>query len=321
MPEVKYRYDPNTLTYTQIKLTAWDYFKRSFGLLVIAMLLAVGIFFMYYKTFDSLKEKALKKEIQTLEFQYGVINRKINSLNEVLDKIKQRDHNIYRSLFEGEPVDEVKISMDFIEKHNGILTLPNAPLLISTKTKVENLELDLFQQSLSLTDVEAMVKDKKNMLSSIPAIQPVSNKNLKRMASGYGHRKHPIYKTWKFHAGMDFSADKGTPVYATGDGKVVVARKSKRGLGYHLVIDHGYSYKTIYAHMDDFSVKSGDRVKRGQVIGFVGNTGASTGPHLHYEVKKRNKHVNPINYYYEDLTPEQYEKMLEMSSMNRQSLD
>ena len=159
------------------------------------------------------------------------------------------------------------------------------------------------------------------MLAALPAIQPVSNKNLSRMASGYGNRIHPIYKTMKFHAGMDFSAKSGTPIYATGDGKILKVRRSKRGYGNHVVINHGYGYKTLYAHMKKYIVRQGQTVKRGEVIGYVGSTGTSVAPHLHYEVHKDGRKINPVNFYYNDLNPEEYEKMLEISSQNNQSFD
>ena len=159
------------------------------------------------------------------------------------------------------------------------------------------------------------------MLAALPAIQPVSNKNLSRMASGYGYRIHPIYKTRKMHSGMDFSAKTGTEIYATGDGKISKVRKSRRGYGNHVVIEHGYGYKTLYAHMSKYIVRKGQKVKRGEVIGYVGSTGTSVAPHLHYEVHKDGKKINPVNFYYNDLTPEEYEKMLEISSQNNQSFD
>lgn len=159
------------------------------------------------------------------------------------------------------------------------------------------------------------------MLSSIPAIQPVSNKNLSRMASGFGYRIDPIYKTRKFHAGMDFSAPRGTPIYATGDGKVIKVRKSRRGYGNHVKIDHGYGYETLYAHMSKYIVRQGQNIKRGEVIGYIGNTGKSVAPHLHYEVHKDGRKINPVNFYYNDLSPEEYEKMLELSNQSNQSFD
>jgi len=321
MSEAKYKFDPSNLEYVKIKLTFWDYMKRFLGVMLLAFLIAVVIFYLYYKRFDSLKDKALKYELNILRIEYESVNKRVETLNEVLTKIKNRDHNIYRTLFEASPLDEIVLHEDYSKKYEQFASLENKQLLAETKERLDHLALDLYEQSLSLTDLEGLVKDQKNRLDSKPAIQPVSNKKLKKMASGYGYRLHPIYKTRKFHAGMDFSAAKGTPIYATGDGVVIVARMSKRGLGHHLVINHGYGYITVYGHMAEFEVKRKQKVKRGQVIGYVGNTGASTGPHLHYEVKKNGKHVNPINYYYNDLTPEEYEQMLEMSSLNRQSLD
>lgn len=321
MSKHKYHYDINTLTYKRIRLTPWDYTKRIIVFLVFAFLCGAFIFYLYYKFFDSLKEKSLKNEIKVLTTQYELMNNKIKNLAIIAEKIKQRDLNIYRAIFEGKPREEIKISGGMNSDIESIVNLENAELLFQTKAILEELNKNFYEQSKSLTEVEKLVKDKNKMLSSIPAIQPVSNKDLKRMASGYGYRRHPIYKTWKFHAGMDFTVPKGTPIYATGDGKVLVTKTSRTGLGNHVILDHGYGYVTVYAHMEAYSVKKNKYVKRGQIIGYVGNTGLSTGPHLHYEVRKNGKPINPINFYYDDLTPELYEKMLKLSSRNQQSLD
>jgi len=166
-----------------------------------------------------------------------------------------------------------------------------------------------------------MARNKEKMLASIPAIQPVANKNLKKMASGYGYRIHPIYKVRKMHWGTDFSAPTGTPIYATGDGKVTTYKRSRSGYGYHIVIDHGFGYETLYGHMSKIEVRRGQRVKRGDVIGYIGSTGSSTAPHLHYEVMKDGRKINPINYFFNDLSPEEYEEMLIISSHSNQSFD
>jgi murein DD-endopeptidase MepM/ murein hydrolase activator NlpD len=197
----------------------------------------------------------------------------------------------------------------------------NSDLIIESAKKADQITKQLYIQSKSYDEVYQMAIQKEKMLASIPAIQPVSNKELKRMASGYGMRMHPIYKRRKMHTGMDFSAESGTEIYATGDGKIVEVTRSNRGYGNHVVIDHGYGYQTLYAHMSKFNVRRGEEIKRGQIIGYVGSTGTSVAPHLHYEVLKNRDKVNPINYYFNDLSPEEYEKMIEFASQPTQSFD
>ena len=231
--------------------------------------------------------------------------------------------NIYRVIFEAEPIAEEirKAGFGGVNKYSYLEGFSNSELLTKIDKKFDILTKQLYIQSKSFDQVIELTKNKNDMLSSIPAIQPVSNKDLGRMASGFGYRIDPIYKTRKFHAGMDFSAKTGTPIYATGNGKVFRVRKSKRGYGNHVIIDHGYGYKTLYAHMSKSSVKKNQKVNRGDIIGYVGNTGKSVAPHLHYEVHKDGKKVNPINFYYNDLSANEYEKMIEISNQSNQSFD
>ena len=241
----------------------------------------------------------------------------------MLDDIQQRDDNIYRVIFEADPIPKSirKAGYGGINRYQDLTGYNNAELVIDITKKIDQITKQLYIQSKSFDDIIDLAKNKADMLASIPAIQPVSNKDLSRMASGYGSRIHPIYKTKKFHAGMDFSAKTGTPIYATGDGKIFKVRKSRRGYGNHVIIDHGFGYKTLYAHMSKYIVRRGEKVKRGDVIGYVGSSGTSVAPHLHYEVHYNGKKINPVNFYYNDLTPDQYEKMLEISSQNNQSFD
>tara|TARA_B100002019_G_C21121874_1_gene523767 strand:- start:53 stop:898 length:846 start_codon:yes stop_codon:yes gene_type:complete len=279
--------------------------------------------FIFFTFFDSPKEKMLNREIENMVFQYNQIKDKLNQISLVMADLQNRDDNIYRVIFEAEPIPNSirKAGYGGVNRYEALKGYNNSDLIINTTKKLDQISKQLYIQSKSFDEIIELAKHKSEMLAAIPAIQPVSNKNLSRMASGFGPRIDPIYKTKKFHAGMDFSAKTGTPIYATGNGKVIRVRKSRKGYGNHVKIDHGYGYITLYAHMQKYIVKKGQKVKRGEVIGYVGNTGKSVAPHLHYEVHKNGKKVNPVNFFYNDLTSEEYEKMIILSSQNNQSFD
>jgi murein DD-endopeptidase MepM/ murein hydrolase activator NlpD len=283
-------------------------------------LVMVIIFFQF---FDSPKEKTLNREIENLTTQFEVVQNKLSQLELVLDDVQKRDDNIYRVIFEADPIPSSirKAGYGGVNRYQELNGFKNSDLIIETSKKIDQITKQIYIQSKSFDDIIELAKNKADMLAALPAIQPVSNTDLSRMASGYGYRIHPIYKTRKLHAGMDFSAKTGTPIYATGDGKISKVRKSRKGYGNHVVIEHGYGYKTLYAHMIKYIVKKGQKVKRGEVIGYVGSTGTSVAPHLHYEVHKNGRKIDPANFYYNDLTPEEYEKMLEICSQNNQSFD
>ena len=323
MAKIKYYYDTKTLSYKPIKLNSSEKIRGYFIFFLSSILLSFFILMIFYQFFDSPKEKRLKLEIQNLTSQYKVINDDMKQVEKVLDEIQDRDDNIYRVIFEADPIPNSIRKQGFggINRYEKLLGLSNSELMINTSKKIDQLTKQLYLQSKSFDEVIDLAKNKSNMLASIPAIQPVANKDLKRMASGYGFRIHPIYKTRKMHYGMDFSAKTGTEIYATGDGVISKVKKSKRGYGNYVKINHGFGYETLYAHMSKYIVKRGQKVKRGEVIGYVGNSGISTAPHLHYEVRKDNKKINPMNFYYNDLSPEEYEKMLEISLQSNQSLD
>lgn len=272
---------------------------------------------------DSPKEKLLKKENNQLKSQYELLNKRMDQVTAVLEDIQRRDDEIYRVIFEAEPIAKEIREAGFggVNRYKKIEGYKNSELIIESAEKLDQITKQMYIQSKSFDEVHDLAVRKEEMLASIPAIQPVSNKELKRMASGYGMRMHPIYKRRKFHTGMDFSAERGTEIYATGAGTVVHVEKSQRGYGNHVVIDHGYGYKTLYGHMSKFNVRKGEEIKRGQVIGYIGNTGTSVAPHLHYEVIKSGEKVNPINYYFNDLTPQEYEQMIEFASQPTQSFD
>jgi len=323
MAKIKYYYDTKTLSYKPIKLNSSEKIRGYFIFFLSSILLSFFILMIFYQFFDSPKEKRLKLEIQNLTSQYEVINNDMKQVETVLDEIQERDDNIYRVIFEADPIPTSIRKQGFggVNRYEKLLGLSNSELMINTSKKIDQLTKQLYLQSKSFDEVIDLAKNKSNMLASIPAIQPVANKDLKRMASGYGYRIHPIYKTRKMHYGMDFSAKTGTEIYATGDGIVSKIKRSKRGYGNYVKINHGFGYETLYAHMSKYIVKRGQKVKRGEVIGYVGNSGISTAPHLHYEVRKDNKKINPMNFYYNDLSPEEYEKMLEISLQSNQSLD
>ena len=323
MTKVKYYYDKKSLSYKEINLTLKQKIQNLLVYILSASIITSLSFFVFYSFFDSPKEKKLKSEINFLTSNYQKFESKLLEIETVLDDIQKRDDNIYREIFEANPIPtEIrKAGFGGVNKYKYLEGFSNTELLKELDNKFDVLKKQLYVQSKSFDQIIELTKDKNKMLSSIPAIQPLSNKDLSRMASGFGYRIDPIYKTRKFHAGMDFSAKTGTPIYATGDGKVFKVSKSKRGYGNHVVIDHGYGYKTLYAHMSKTAVKRNQKVSRGDVIGFVGNTGKSVAPHLHYEVHKDGKKINPVNFYYNDLNAEEYERMIEISSRSNQSFD
>ena len=323
MAKIKYYYDTKTLSYKRIELNAFDKFKRSLSYVAASAFTGLIMVIVFFQFFDSPKEKKLKSEIENLVVQYDILSKKMTQIDLVLDDIQQRDDNIYRVIFEADPIPSSirKAGFGGVNRYKDIRNFSNSELVVEVTKKADKLSKQLYIQSKSFDEVIDLAKNKADMLASIPAIQPIANKNLGRVASGYGYRIHPIYKTRKLHTGMDFTAPQGTPIYATGDGKIAKVRRSRKGYGNHVIIDHGYGYQTLYAHMRKYIVYRGQKVKRGEIIGYVGSTGTSVAPHLHYEVMKNKRKINPVNYYYNDLSPEEYEKMLEISSQNNQSFD
>ncbi|MBT7896330.1 MAG: M23 family metallopeptidase [Flavobacteriales bacterium] len=323
MAKIKYYYDTKTLSYKRIKLSKLEKTKRYLSFFFSSICFSIVIIVLFFKFFDSPKEKKLKNEITNLISQYKVIDDNMKQIEIVLDDIQLRDDNVYRTIFEADPIPNSIRKQGFggVNRYKKLEGYSNSKIIINTTKKINQLTKQLYLQSKSFDEIINLAINKTEMLSSIPAIQPVSNKDLSRMASGYGYRIHPIYKTRKLHTGMDFSAKVGTEIYATGEGTISKVRRSKRGYGNHVKINHGFGYETLYAHMSKYIVKRGQKVKRGEVIGYVGNTGTSVAPHLHYEVHKDKRKINPVNFYYNDLNPEEYEKMLEIASQSNQSFD
>jgi murein DD-endopeptidase MepM/ murein hydrolase activator NlpD len=323
MAKVKYHFNPESFTVEEVKLTFRDRLRRGIISIISGLVLAVLLLFVAYTFFSSPKERMMQREIAHLELQYAILNDRMEQAQKVLDDLSDRDDNIYRVIFEAEPVPESKRKAGYggVDRYARLDGFDNSEMMISTTRRMDQLYSQLYVQSKSFDEVFELAKTKEEMLRRIPAIQPVRDIDIKRISSYYGYRTDPFYKVRKFHDGVDFSAPIGKEIVATGDGTVVEIKRSRRGYGNTLIIDHGYSYKTVYAHLHTFEVRKGQKVKRGQVIGTIGNTGKSTAPHLHYEVRKNNRAVNPIHFFFNDLTPEQYEEMLELSLRPTQSMD
>lgn len=315
MRKVYYIYNPKTRTYDRVYPTLKQRIVNILTRLFVGMGLGVASFILLLWIFGSPSENQLRIENSRLLAQYNVLSRRLDEALGVMQGIQQRDDNLYRVVLQADPVADAvrKAGFGGTNRYEELMDMANADLVINTTQKLDMLNRQLYIQSKSFDEVVDLFKDHDNMLQSIPAIQPVANKDLKYTASGYGMRIDPIYKTVKFHSGMDFSANIGTPVYATGDG-VVKKAGWQSGYGKIIVINHGHGYETWYAHLNDYDVRVGQKVKRGEVIGEVGNTGKSTGPHLHYEVHVKGKVVNPVNYYFMDLSAEDYDKMIELAA-------
>lgn len=323
MAKVKYYYDPKTLSYRKIEKTP-AYRLRQSLLYIGSIFLAAFLIYIVADSFiDSPKEKRLRRELENMKLQYSLLGDRMDQLSEVLADLQQRDDNIYRVIFEAEPLPESvrEAGIGGVNRYRKLDGYENSELIVQTAKKLDKLTKQVYVQSKSFDEVVNMAKDKQKFLASIPAIQPVANQDLKRMASGYGWRLDPFTKTLKMHHGMDFSAETGTPIYATGDGEVIRADSRSSGFGKHIRIDHGYGYITVYAHLSDYNVRKGEKVKRGDLIGYVGNTGRSRGPHLHYEVHHNGERLNPVNFYYGELSAEEFNRFLEMSSQSNQSFD
>lgn len=323
MSKIKYRYNPASLTYDKVELRFHHKLLRVLGFLSAVLFASFIIIVLAYTYIDSPKEKHLKREISQLELQYEILDSRLSEMDGVLAELQLRDDNIYRVIFEAEPIPgEIrKAGFGGVNKYKMLENYDNSELMVAATRNLDVITKQMYVQSKSYDEVMNLVKNKTDMLSSIPAIQPVANKDLRRMASGYGFRIDPIYKTRKMHQGMDFTANTGTEIYSTGDGKVIKVTSSRRGYGNHVMIDHGFGYVTLYGHMSKFNVRNGQKVNRGDVIGYVGNTGKSVGPHLHYEVRKNGRAINPVNFYFNDLSPDEFEEMIELSSQANQSFD
>lgn len=322
MARIKYYYNTAKLRYEKVEITWKQRLLRVFGFLSATAVFALLIIVFAYSYLDSPKEKQLKREINQLQLQYELAHDKLSLMEKVMKNLQDRDDNIYRVIFEAEPISEtIRTSGFTATNYNELQSYSNGELMIETAKRINRVAKQMYIQSRSYDEVSKMVKDKAKLLASIPAIQPISNKELNRIGSGFGYRIDPIYKTVKMHEGIDFTAPMRTEIYATGNGRVVTVDRLHRGYGNMIVIDHGYGYRTLYAHLSKFNVRPGQQVKRGEVIGYVGNTGKSTAPHLHYEVIKDGAKVNPINFFYNDISASQYEQLITNASVVNQAFD
>lgn len=323
MKKIKYFYNTNTLRYEKLVTPLRVKLLRMFSFL--AAVAVAGFLFMQvaYRYFPSSNEERLMLENERMQEKVDLVQQQIQQMSRQLREIEKRDNEVYRSIFEASPIpDSARAKMmEKQQEQRLIASLTDKELNGSIIEQIKNLSSRLFAQNKSFDAIDNMVKNKEALLAATPAIQPVSNKNLSRLASGFGYRIDPVYKTTKFHAGLDFAAPQGSPVYATADGVVEVAANLGNGFGNHVVIQHGFSYETLYGHLVRIKARAGQKVRRGEVIGWVGNTGKSTGPHLHYEVHKNGREINPIYFFYNDLTPEQFDRLLKIAAAGNQSFD
>src|SRR5687768_9526685 len=326
MARIKYYYDTETCKYERVKVKTSDVILNGLGILSLTVAMAAGLLtvYLYSNYFESPKELILKNEVTELEFYYQKLSKDVAHLSSILDNIEHRDDNIYRVVLGAEPIEKSV-------RHAGVggsdryvdireKDMAHEDLVLALNEKVDLLRRKLYIESKSQDEVVTLAEKKEKLYAAIPAIQPISNKQLLALSSGFGWRTHPIYKVKKLHPGIDFAASIGTPIYATADGTIAEVSVKFSGYGKMVEIDHGFGYRTRYAHMHAFAVRSGQNVKRGDLIGYVGNTGMSTAPHLHYEVLINGNRVDPVHYFYNDLSPAEYEKVLELASIENQSL-
>ncbi len=324
MRKEKFIYNVNSLSYEKIELT-WKTILLRTGVFSVIVLACSFLLAYAWQSFGvSPEERRLGQHVQHLNLQYEELSKDIDMYAKVLANIKERDNDIYRMMFEMDPIDDYtwESGVGGSERYEKLKSLSNSDIMVSTTQKMDKLGRQINLQSLSLDTIANMVKEKEKMLAAIPSIRPVRNltRNIK-LFSGFGMRLHPIHKIRKMHWGIDFSAPKGTPIYATGDGKVIAVKSRKSGYGNHVIISHGFGYKSLYAHMYKVDVKVGQKVKKGEVIGSIGSTGTSTAPHLHYEVIQKGKKVNPIHFCVDGLTPAEYKEMSELAATENQSFD
>lgn len=323
MADPKYKFNPDSLSFDKVKLSYKAILLRMLAYFVGSILVAAVYGLIFAIFVDSPKEKALKREIDQMTLQYGLMQKEMETLERVLSHLQETDDNLYRAIFEAEPVPSTLRTggTGGINRYKEMDGFDNSSIVIETAKRLDRIRKQIYVQSVSFDELIKLATEKEEMLRSIPAIMPISNRDLTRTASGFGLRIHPIYKVIKFHSGMDFTAPSGTEIYATGNGVVASVQSSMRGLGNNIIIDHGFGYTSLYAHLDGFKVRKGQKVNRGDVIGYVGNTGMSVAPHLHYEIRLNDVPVDPVNYYFNDLTADEYEKMIEIASKTGQSFD
>ena len=324
MARIKYYYDTESCRYERIRVSTWDIIWNSLGFLTLALLLAAGIVFVYITYFESPEEALLRKENEELKIYYDLLSTEVENANNMLSNLQERDDNIYRVIMGAEPIPEEvrKAGFGGANRYKDLLEegLEREDLVMENYQRLDQLKKQMYIQTKSYDEIMDLALNKEEMLASLPAIQPVAKEHIRRLSSGFGYRMDPILKVRRPHHGVDWSLPKGTPIYATGDGTIRYTRRSLTGYGNQIEIDHGFGYITKYAHLSEFKVKSGQKVKRGELIGYSGNSGKSTAPHLHYEVKMEGVAQNPVHYFYKDINAEEYEEVLRLASLENQAM-
>ncbi len=324
MAKIKYYYDTETCKYERVKTRTSDVILNALGILSLTVVIAIVFIVLWTNYFPSPKELVQENEIKEAQYYLEYFKKEVEALEENVARVENRDDNIYRKVLGAEPIDKSvrDAGVGGADRYADIKekNIIHNDMIVSLHEQIDKLKRKLYIESKSQDEVVHLAEMKEKQNAAIPAIQPVSNEKLLALASGYGLRIHPIYKVKKMHTGIDFAAAIGTPIYATADGTIEEVSVRFSGYGKMVVIDHGFGYKTRYAHMHDFVVRNGQNVKRGELIGYVGNTGLSTAPHLHYEVMLNDVHINPVHYFFNDLTPAEYEKVIELASIENQAL-
>ncbi len=323
MARSKYYFNTQSLKYEKVVVSLRKKLLRLLGWLATSIVFSAVVLLIAYNYLSSPKEKQLKRELGEMSLQYEILQQRMERASRVLKEIQDRDDNIYRVIFEAEPISSSIREAGYggVDKYRELEGFNNSQLIVESTKKLDKLTRQLYVQSKSFDEVFELAKNKKQLLASIPGIQPVSNKDLTRIASGFGYRIHPIYKTSMMHTGIDFTAPVGTDIYSTGNGVIEKVEYDGRGYGNNVIINHGYGYETLYGHLSRVNVRVGQHVNRGDVIGLVGSSGSSTGPHCHYEVIKNGTKIDPINYFFNDLSADQYERVIEIASRQNQSFD
>jgi murein DD-endopeptidase MepM/ murein hydrolase activator NlpD len=323
MKKIKYYYNTNSLRYEKLETPLRIKILRIFGFIAAAFVTAMFISFIAFRFVGSPNEKILGLQNEILKDNYRDLRDKVKDMEQQVGELEKRDNTVYRSIFEANPIPDSARAKDLEEQIEiaSVEKLEDKELLLSIVNTLNNLSSRIKVQKESYKQIDGLVNNKEQLLSHTPAIQPVSNKDLSRIASGFGQRIDPVYKTVKMHAGLDFAAPQGTPIYATADGTVKISGNMGNGYGNHVIINHGYGYETLYGHMVRVKTRPGQAVKRGEVIGWVGSTGKSTGPHCHYEVHKYTQKIDPVYFFYNDLTPDQFDRLLKQAASSNQSLD
>ena len=323
MSKIKYVYNPKNLQYEPAKPTWAERLKRLLWILASGLAFSAVVIIVAWRFFSSPKEQKYTREIDALKLNYEILQKRMELSERVLEDLTRRDNDVYRAVFEAEPIPaEIRnAGVGGTDRYEKYEHYDNAELMTKTAERLDRLSKGLVVQSKSYDQIFEMAKSKEDLLQAMPAIVPIKINDPGQIASGFGYRVHPVFKTERFHAGIDFTSAIGTPIYATGNGVVEQADAESSGYGLCVKINHNFGYMTLYAHMSKILVTPGQKVRRGQVIGLLGNTGLSTGPHCHYEVHRNGEPVNPIAYFLANLTPEEYMKITKSAANPTQSFD